>query len=77
MVDLIPAHTYEQNSQRWFDPAHYCIYLFDQRGSGRSTPHADLTDNTTWDLVGDIEKLRKEMSVEKWHLFGGSWGSCL
>ncbi|UZJ52252.1 hypothetical protein CBS101457_001572 [Exobasidium rhododendri] len=61
----------------WFDPSHYCIYLFDQRASGRSTPHADLQDNTTWDIVGDVEKLREHFGIDKWHLFGGSWGSCL
>lgn len=63
--------------RRWFDPKHYCIYLFDQRGAGKSTPHASLENNTTWDVVEDIEKLRKHVKVEKWHVFGGSWGSCL
>lgn len=63
--------------QRFFDPNHYCIYLFDQRGSGRSTPHADLERNTTWDLVADLEKLREHVGVQAWHTFGGSWGSCL
>src|SRR5690606_2463740 len=55
----------------------YRIVLFDQRGSGRSTPHADLTDNTTWDLVADIEKLRRHLGIERWQVFGGSWGSTL
>lgn len=49
----------------------------DQRGSGKSTPSADLTDNTTWDLVADIERLRQHLSIEKWVVFGGSWGSTL
>jgi proline iminopeptidase len=49
----------------------------DQRGSGKSTPHASLEDNTTWALVSDIEALRQHLSVEKWFIYGGSWGSCL
>jgi len=63
--------------RRFHDPAKYRIILFDQRGSGRSTPHADLVDNTTWDLVADIEKLRTHLGVAKWQVFGGSWGSTL
>ena len=63
--------------RRFHDPAHYRIVLFDQRGSGRSTPHADLTDNTTWDLVADIERLREMAGIERWLVFGGSWGSTL
>ncbi len=59
------------------DPARYRIVLFDQRGSGRSTPHADLIDNTTWDLVADIERLRETLGIEAWQVFGGSWGSTL
>jgi len=59
------------------DPAKYRIVLFDQRGSGRSTPHADLIDNTTWDLVADTEKLREKLGIDKWQVFGGSWGSTL
>ena len=59
------------------DPAKYRIVLFDQRGSGRSVPHADLVDNTTWDLVDDIERLREALGVERWQVFGGSWGSTL
>lgn len=51
--------------------------LFDQRGSGRSTPHASLEDNTTWHLVSDIEALREHLKIEKWIVFGGSWGSTL
>jgi proline iminopeptidase len=64
-------------SRRFFDPNHYRIVLFDQRGSGRSTPHAELTDNTTWHLVADIEALREYLGVERWQVFGGSWGSTL
>jgi proline iminopeptidase len=63
--------------RRLFDPAAYRIVLFDQRGSGQSTPHASLEENTTWDLVGDIEKLREHLGIEKWQVFGGSWGSTL
>ena len=61
----------------FFDPAHYRIVLFDQRGCGRSTPHAELADNTTWDLVADIERLREHLGIERWQVFGGSWGSTL
>ncbi|MCK0195998.1 prolyl aminopeptidase [Ancylobacter sp. 6x-1] len=60
-----------------FDPARYDVLLFDQRGSGRSRPYADLTANTTWDLVADIERLRTKIGVERWLVFGGSWGSTL
>jgi proline iminopeptidase len=63
--------------RRFHDPKHYRIVLFDQRGSGRSTPHADLVDNTTWDLVADIERLREQLGIERWQVFGGSWGSTL
>ncbi|MCK9539775.1 prolyl aminopeptidase [Dokdonella sp.] len=63
--------------RRFFDPAHYRIVLFDQRGSGRSKPHAELTDNTTWHLVADIERLREHLGIERWQVFGGSWGSTL
>ncbi len=63
--------------RRFFDPAAYRIILFDQRGSGNSTPHAGLEDNTTWHLVEDIETLREHCGVETWHVFGGSWGSTL
>jgi proline iminopeptidase len=61
----------------FFDPAAYRIVLFDQRGCGRSTPHACLEDNTTWALVGDMERLRSHLGIERWQLFGGSWGSTL
>lgn len=63
--------------RRYFDPSHYRIILFDQRGAGKSIPHASLVHNTTWDLVSDIEKLREFLKVEKWVVFGGSWGSTL
>lgn len=61
----------------FFDPDAYRIILFDQRGCGRSRPHASLIDNTTWHLVADIEKLREHLAVERWLVFGGSWGSTL
>ncbi len=64
-------------SRRFYDPAFYRIILFDQRGAGKSTPYADLTENTTWDLVADIEKIRTYLGIEKWLVFGGSWGSTL
>ncbi|HWX67325.1 MAG TPA: prolyl aminopeptidase [Rhodanobacter sp.] len=63
--------------RRFFDPAVYRIVLFDQRGCGKSTPHAELTDNTTWDLVADIERLRGHLAIDRWQVFGGSWGSTL
>ena len=63
--------------RRFHDPARYRIVLFDQRGSGRSTPHADLVDNTTWHLVEDIETLRVKLGIDRWQVFGGSWGSTL
>lgn len=68
---ITPAH------RRFFDPDFYRIILFDQRGCGRSTPHAALERNTTQDLVEDIEKLRRKLGIEKWHIAGGSWGSTL
>jgi proline iminopeptidase len=66
-----PAH------RRLFDPAFYRIILFDQRGAGQSTPHACLEENTTWDLVSDLEKIRHHLSIDRWLVFGGSWGSTL
>jgi proline iminopeptidase len=63
--------------RRFFDPERYRIVLFDQRGCGRSTPHASLEANTTWDLVADMEALRSHLGIERWQLFGGSWGSAL
>jgi proline iminopeptidase len=64
-------------SRRWFDPTVYRIVTFDQRGCGRSTPHASLECNTTWDLVADMERIREHLGIDKWVLFGGSWGSTL
>ena len=63
--------------RRFFDPARYRIVLFDQRGCGKSRPHASLEDNTTWHLVADIEQLRQHLGIERWQVFGGSWGSSL
>ncbi|HEY0078565.1 MAG TPA: prolyl aminopeptidase [Pyrinomonadaceae bacterium] len=63
--------------RRFFDPSAYRIVLFDQRGSGKSTPHASLEENTTWHLVSDIERLREHLGIEDWVVFGGSWGSTL
>jgi len=63
--------------RQFFDPVVYRVILFDQRGSGTSKPHAELEQNTTWDLVSDIEKLRIHIGIEKWVVFGGSWGSTL
>jgi proline iminopeptidase len=63
--------------RRYHDPARYRIVLFDQRGCGRSTPHASLEANTTWDLVADMERLRAHLGISRWQLFGGSWGSTL
>ena len=63
--------------RRFFDPGHYRIVVFDQRGCGRSTPHACLEDNTTWALCRDIERLREHLDIERWLVFGGSWGSTL
>ena len=63
--------------RRLFDPARYCVLLFDQRGCGRSQPHASLENNTTWHLVADIESLRAMSGAPQWLVFGGSWGSTL
>lgn len=68
---IIPAY------RQFFDPKAYRIVLLDQRGAGQSTPHADLRENTTWDIVGDIEKLRSHLGIRRWLVFGGSWGSTL
>ncbi|XAR52972.1 Prolyl aminopeptidase [Bertholletia excelsa] len=64
-------------NRKFFDPEFYRIILFDQRGAGKSTPHAWLVENTTWDLVADIEKLREHLEIPEWQVFGGSWGSTL
>ena len=63
--------------RRYHDPSRYRIVLFDQRGCGRSTPHASIDENTTWHLVDDIEQLREHLKIERWQVFGGSWGSTL
>ncbi|HXS81096.1 MAG TPA: prolyl aminopeptidase, partial [Methylomirabilota bacterium] len=63
--------------RRFFHPERYRIVLFDQRGCGKSTPSAELQENTTWDLVADIEALRTRLKIERWQVFGGSWGSTL
>ncbi len=63
--------------RRYFNPKLYRVVLFDQRGSGRSTPHASLEENTTWHLVSDIEQLREHLRIDTWQVFGGSWGSTL
>src|SRR5688572_13701698 len=72
-----PGGGISPKQRRAFDPALYDVTLFDQRGCGRSTPHAGLDENTTWHLVADIERLRVLAGVEKWQVFGGSWGSTL
>lgn len=63
--------------RRFWDPKVYRVVLFDQRGCGRSTPHAELRNNTTWDLIADMERIREHLGIERWQLFGGSWGSTL
>ena len=63
--------------RRYHDPRLYRIVLFDQRGCGRSIPHASLEENTTWDLIADIERLREHLGIDRWQVFGGSWGSTL
>jgi proline iminopeptidase len=62
---------------RFHDPQAYRIITFDQRGCGRSTPHAELRQNTTWDLVSDIETIRRRLNIDRWQVLGGSWGACL
>jgi len=63
--------------RQYFDPEVYRIVLFDQRGCGKSSPHASLENNTTWDLVADIELIRQHLKIDQWVVFGGSWGSTL
>jgi len=72
-----PGGGSEPKQRRFFDPERYRIVLYDQRGCGKSTPHASLEANTTWDLVADIERLREHLGIERWQVFGGSWGSTL
>ncbi|MEV0809843.1 prolyl aminopeptidase [Micromonospora sp. NPDC050200] len=66
-----------EGARRFFDPDRYRVVLFDQRGSGQSTPLGDLHDNTTWHLVDDLEVIRRRLRVESWLVFGGSWGATL
>jgi proline iminopeptidase len=72
-----PGGGTDPKHRQFFDPAKYRIILFDQRGCGKSTPHACLEDNTTWALVSDMERLRAHLGITKWLVFGGSWGSTL
>jgi proline iminopeptidase len=72
-----PGGGTDPRMRRFFDPKRYRIVLFDQRGCGKSRPHASLEENTTWHLVEDIERLREHLAIEKWQVFGGSWGSTL
>ncbi len=72
-----PGGGVEPKYRRFFDPAAYRIVLFDQRGCGQSTPHAELRDNTTWHLVSDMEAIRAHLGIDRWQVFGGSWGSTL
>lgn len=72
-----PGGGIDPNHRRYFDPNFWRIILFDQRGCGKSTPFGELRENTTFDLVGDMEKIRNHLSIDKWHVFGGSWGSTL
>jgi len=72
-----PGGGCQPSYRRYFDPKKWRIIIFDQRGCGKSTPFAELRENTTWDLVEDIEKLRTHLKIDKWSVFGGSWGSTL
>ena len=72
-----PGGGLDPKMRRFFDPTRYRIVLLDQRGCGKSRPHAELTDNTTWHLLEDIERLRGHLGIERWLVFGGSWGSTL
>jgi proline iminopeptidase len=72
-----PGGGLDADYRRYFDPAKWRVVLFDQRGCGKSTPHAELRENTTWTLVSDIERIRETVGIDKWVVFGGSWGSTL
>ena len=72
-----PGFASDANAARFFDPEQYHIILFDQRGCGKSKPHASLDENTTQHLVDDIEELREHLKIDKWLVFGGSWGAAL
>src|SRR5262245_28227863 len=77
MIHGGPGGGINPTMRRLHDPEKYRIILFDQRGCGKSTPHAELSENTTWDLVSDMEKIRDHFNIDKWQVFGGSWGSTL
>ena len=72
-----PGGGIEPVYRQYFNPKKWRIIIFDQRGCGKSSPHAELKENTTWDLVSDIEKIRSHLNIDKWVVFGGSWGSTL
>ncbi len=72
-----PGGGISANAARFFDPDKYRIVLIDQRGCGRSTPFSELQENTTWDLVSDIQKIKNHLKIDAWAVFGGSWGSTL
>ena len=72
-----PGGGVEPWHRQFFDPARYRVVLFDQRGCARSTPHAELRENTTWDLVADMDRIREHLGIQRWVVFGGSWGSTL
>lgn len=72
-----PGGATDPRMRRFFDPKRYRIILFDQRGCGKSRPHASLVENTTWNLVEDMERLREHLQLDRWQVFGGSWGSTL
>jgi proline iminopeptidase len=72
-----PGGGIDPKYRRFFDPKKWRVILFDQRGCGQSTPFSELKENTTWDLVEDMEKIREHLKIEKWDVFGGSWGSTL
>ena len=77
MIHGGPGGGINPTMRRLHDPERYRIILFDQRGCGKSTPHAELNENTTWDLVADMERIRTHLGIDKWQVFGGSWGSTL
>ncbi len=72
-----PGAGCDPKARRFFDPDHYRIVVFDQRGAGRSRPRAELEENTTWHLCADMERLREHLNIASWQVFGGSWGSTL
>jgi len=74
-VVLVGGHPQRRDNS--FNPERYRIILFDQRGCGRSLPHASLDANTTWHLIADMEQLREHLGIDRWLVFGGSWGSTL